>query len=116
MEIHLLLIFINMNKTKILSVSLPKRVKEELSRVSSKRGKSRSSIVGDALQYYFLSKEFNLLQRNIVARNTAEARRMRVLKNSKKWQEVLRKLNHLASKGKQNVNLADFVHHDRQAH
>lgn len=57
-----------MAKTKILSLSLPVKVENRLDKFAEKRGKSRSSVVADALRYYFLAQEFSLLQQEISMR------------------------------------------------
>ncbi len=57
-------------QTKIISVSLSPKVEDRLEKFAEKKGKSRSSVVGDALQYYFLRQEFNLLQRELSIRGS----------------------------------------------
>lgn len=57
-------------QTKIVSVSLSPKVEDKLEKFAYKKGKSRSAVVGDALQYYFLRQEFNLLQQELSIRGS----------------------------------------------
>lgn len=108
-----------LKQTKILSVSLPQKAEKRLERFAEKRGKSRSAIVGEALRYYFLRQEFDLLSHDLSRRWKAVHKDQAGKKKwsgFSTWKEILAKLNHLASQGSKNVNLANFIHHDRQAH
>lgn len=107
-------------QTKVLSISLSRRIEDRLEYFAEKIGKSRSAVVGDALRYYFLNEEFDLLQHDFFTKRgkivNDTHRKKSKWAGYNTWEKILAKLNHLASQGKQEVNLADFVYHDRQAH
>jgi metal-responsive CopG/Arc/MetJ family transcriptional regulator len=57
-----------MKKASPLSVSLSEKLEKRLDKFATSGGKSRSAVVADALRYYFLSQEFNLLQQALTMR------------------------------------------------